>query len=56
MSATTKADRRARQWDSAIAAKLTLGLMLALAAPYVAIIADRARVYRNTIRLGRRAS
>lgn len=37
----------ARQWDRAIAAKVTLGLILTLAAPYVAIIGDRARVYRN---------
>jgi hypothetical protein len=37
-------------WDRAIAAKLTLGLLLALAAPYVAIIADRARVTRNARR------
>lgn len=36
-----------RQWDRAIAAKVTVGLILALAAPYVAIIADRARVTRN---------
>lgn len=46
----------ARQWDRAIAAKVTLGLTLALAAPVVAIVADRARVCRNAIRLGRRSS
>ena len=44
-----------KQWDRAIAAKLTVGIILALAAPYVAIIADRARVCRNTIRLGGRS-
>ena len=42
-----------RNWDRALALKLSLGFALAAAAPVVAIIADRARVYRNTIRLGR---
>ena len=45
----------ARNWDRAIAAKLAVGFALALAAPYVVVVADRARVYRNAIRLGRRA-
>jgi hypothetical protein len=42
-----------RNWDRLLAAKVALGFALAAAAPVVAIIADRARVYRNTIRLGR---
>ena len=49
----TPAQRRERRWDRAIAAKVALGFALAAAAPVVAIIADRARVTRNTIRLGR---
>ena len=43
-----------KQWDKLLAAKVALGFALAAAAPVVAIIADRARVYRNTIRLGRK--
>ena len=42
-----------RFWSTATAAKVALGFALAAAAPFVAIIADRARVTRNTIRLGR---
>ena len=42
-----------KQWDRAIALKLGIGFALATLAPVVAIIADRARVTRNTIRLGR---
>jgi hypothetical protein len=37
-------------WDKAIAAKIGAGLLLTLAAPYVAIIIDRARVTRNARR------
>ena len=55
MSAATRAARRARRWDKAIAAKLAVGFALAYAAPVIAVIADRARVTRNSIRLGRRA-
>ncbi|WP_330473790.1 hypothetical protein [Terrabacter sp. C0L_2] len=51
----TPQQRRERRWDRAIAAKVALGFALATVAPVVAIIADRARVYRNTIRLGKRA-
>lgn len=43
----------ARVWSWAIAAKVVTGVAIALAAPVAAVIADRARVYRNTIRLGR---
>ena len=44
----------ARQWDRAIAAKVSLGFALAAVAPYVILVAERARVWRNATRLGRR--
>jgi tRNA A37 N6-isopentenylltransferase MiaA len=42
----------ARFWGHATAAKIALGFALAAAAPVVAIVADRARVYRDSIRIG----
>ena len=45
----------ARQWDRAIGAKIAVGFALAAVAPYVILAAERARVWRNEIRLGRRA-
>ena len=42
-----------RNWDRALAFKIGVGFALATCAPVVAIIADRARVTRNAIRLGR---
>ena len=50
------AAQRDRFWSTATTLKLTVGFALALAAPYVVVVADRARVYRNAIRLGRRAA
>ena len=44
-----------RQWDRAIAAKVAFGFALAAVAPYVILAAERARLWRNEIRLGRRA-
>lgn len=49
----TPQQRAERRWNRAISAKVGLGFALAAAAPFVAIIADRARVTRNAIRLGR---
>jgi hypothetical protein len=43
----------ARFWNRAIALKIGVGFALAYAAPVIAVIADRARVTRNTIRRGR---
>ena len=50
MSAATRAARRERRWDRAIALKVGVGFALAATAPVVAIVADRARVWRNAKR------
>ena len=45
----------ARQWDRAIGAKIAIGFALAAIAPYVILAAERARLWRNAARLGRRS-
>lgn len=42
-------------WGRAVSIKVAAGFALAITAPVLAVIADRARVTRNTIRLGRGA-
>ena len=44
-----------RSWDRAIGAKIAVGFALAAVAPYVILAAERARLWRNETRLGRRA-
>ena len=53
MSATSKAARRERAWDAAIYGKVATGAVLALAAPVVVVIAERARIWRNARRWAR---
>ena len=42
-------------WTRATTAKVSLGFALAAVAPYVILVAERARVWRNATRLGRRS-
>ena len=51
----TPQQRRERRWGRANNAKIAVGFALAAVAPYVILAAERARVWRNATRGGRRA-